>query len=206
MNVSAEQATSTVRFFELALGREPAIARPSTLDQIGLRPDVVRSQMAALAPLAPDQVRRAMARQVRKGSCGRGGLPDYVVKTMYADYLRLKSLAKVAALYGRTRQSVYDTFRNHGLQLFAKRFKKKLLHGGRAYTPDKQGYYRDTIFRAGQHKLLHHVLWIERNGPIPAGHQVFFRDGDKTNFAPENLGCLPIAEVTLYHHHRKIAS
>jgi len=56
------------------------------------------------------------------------------------------------------------------------------------------------------HKLLHHVLWIEAFGPIPAGHQVFFKDGDKTNFALSNLGCLPIREVTLYHHARHLSA
>ena len=33
-----------------------------------------------------DQVRRSFACEVKKMSCGRGGLPDHVVDSMYADY------------------------------------------------------------------------------------------------------------------------
>lgn len=178
-------------------------ATGSVLNRIGLAPDQVRRAIKAAEPLSKEEVKRAMARQVKPGSCGRGGLPDYVVATMYADYQRLKSLAKVGAIYGRTRQSMYIIFSERALALNAKRFHPKVTFDGRNYTPGKNGYYRDTAMRKrGQHGQLHHAIWIKRWGPIPAGHQVYFKDGDKTNFALLNLGCLPVAEVTLYHQQR----
>jgi hypothetical protein len=201
LQVSGELASSAVTYLERALGRhkaaDPALAR------VGLAPTEVRRAVQAAQPLTREEVRRAMARQVKPGSCGRGGLPDYVVQTMYADYQRLKSLAKVGKLYGRTRQSIYCIFSERGLQLEAKKFHPKITFDGRSYTPGKNGYYRDTAMRKrGQHGQLHHAIWVKRWGPIPAGHQVFFKDGDKTNFALENLGCLPVAEVTHYHQQR----
>lgn len=206
MSVSYEMASSAIRFFERAIEREKAGARPTTLEQLRLPPDRVRAQIAAAQPLSPEAVRRAMVRQIRKGSVGRGGLPDYVVATMYADYQRLKSLAKVGRLYGRTRQSIYSIFAERGLELNSKTFQEKITFEGRHYTPGKSGYYRDTTMRKrGQHGQLHHAIWTRHRGAIPAGHQVFFKDGDRTNFALENLGCLPIAQVTRFHHRRRRA-
>lgn len=201
--VSSEMASGTVRFFERMMSRERAITRPSTLEQLQLTPAQVRAQVAASAPLSPDEVRRAMARQVKPRSVGRGGLPDYVVKAMYADYLQLKSLAKTGKVYGRTRQAMFDIFASRGLALLPRKFHAKISYGGRNWAPGKHGYYRATQRKRTTAELLHHQVWIDVHGAIPAGHQVFFKDGDKTNFALENLGCLPIREVTLYHHRRK---
>lgn len=36
-------------------------------------------------------------------------------------------------------------------------------------------------------RAKHHVIWEQHNGPIPEKHVVMFRDGDKSNFAVENL-------------------
>lgn len=34
---------------------------------------------------------------------------------------------------------------------------------------------------------VHRLIWFKHNGKIPEGHNVIFRDGDKTNFDIENL-------------------
>ena len=36
----------------------------------------------------------------------------------------------------------------------------------------------------------HRLIWETANGPIPPGHVVLFKDGDKTNFSLENLVCI----------------
>ncbi|QQS33530.1 MAG: HNH endonuclease [Acidobacteriota bacterium] len=36
-------------------------------------------------------------------------------------------------------------------------------------------------------KMVHHIVWEQHNGPIPPGHNVVFRDGDKANITIENL-------------------
>lgn len=55
----------------------------------------VQDAVRRALPLAPDEVRRPCVRAIRKLSRGRAGLPDYAVETMYSDYHRLGSLAKV---------------------------------------------------------------------------------------------------------------
>lgn len=41
-------------------------------------------------------------------------------------------------------------------------------------------------------RFVHHVEWERANGrPVPEGHTVFFADGDKRNFSPDNLVALP---------------
>lgn len=44
-------------------------------------------------------------------------------------------------------------------------------------------------------KYVHRLNWEQANGPIPKGHKVVFRDGDKTNVALENLDLITNAEM-----------
>lgn len=43
------------------------------------------------------------------------------------------------------------------------------------------------------------VVWEAANGPIPPGHMVVFRDGNRRNFAIENLECYSKAEHQARH-------
>ena len=134
-----------------------------------------------------------------KGRQGRRGLPANIVDAMYQDYLRLHSLTQVGAKYGRSRQSVYDLFRSHGLKCYAKNWQPRIVHGGRVFTPGKGGYYRATT---GNRIALHHQLWLDAGHTIPAGWQISFKDGDQTNFALDNLFCASLIKVTFYHQRR----
>lgn len=158
------------------------------LAKIGLSADAVRRAVRATVPLSPEEVRRAAARAVRKLAYGRGGLPAAVVAQMYADYQRLGSCAAVAALYGRTRETIFQIFKAHGCPLRAKQFKAKLHYGGLDYTFDsarkRHRYWRAT---RGDRHPLHRRVWIDSGRSIPAGYEVAFRDGDGANYALENL-------------------
>ncbi len=44
-------------------------------------------------------------------------------------------------------------------------------------------------------KFVHRLLWEEHNGPIPRGHSVTFRNGDKTDIRIENLELVTRAEL-----------
>lgn len=134
-----------------------------------------------------------------KGRQGRRGLPENIVAAMYQDYLALHSLTKVGEKYGRTRQAVYDLFHARGLKLYAKNWLPRIEHGGRVFTPGKNGYYRATT---GDREPLHHRLWLDAGNTIPAGWQVSFKDGDHTNLALENLFCDSLIGVTIYHQRR----
>lgn len=39
-------------------------------------------------------------------------------------------------------------------------------------------------------KPKHVVVWERENGPVPEGHCIRFKDGDKRNFDPANLVCI----------------
>lgn len=41
-------------------------------------------------------------------------------------------------------------------------------------------------------KSKHVVIWESIHGPVPAKHTVVFGDGDKRNFAPDNLVLIPL--------------
>ncbi len=128
---------------------------------------------------------------------GRRGLPRELVDQMHTDYLRLHSLAKVAEIHGRTRQSVYEVFRAHGMKMYARwqTIHEPVLYGGRKWTPGKGGYLRDTNLHgarpAGIEIQLQRQVWVDHHGPIPPGHEVTLIDGDKRNCAIGNLRCLP---------------
>ena len=146
---------------------------------------------------------RATAALMRKGGCGRRGLPSDIVATMYRDYQRLGSLAKVARVYRRTRQAMYDIFRRARLPLNPRNSHARIFWQGRYWTPGKGGYYRETIAR-NPPILLHHAIWEKRTGrKIPKGWQVTFKNGDASDFTSGNLVCLPIDQVPKLHHARR---
>lgn len=133
------------------------------------------------------------------GGKGRGyRLPRSWVRTMYRDYQRLGSLEKVVGLvHNRTRQNMFGIFQTAGLKLRPRVFLEAVVYKGRKYTCQKvcgrHRYLRDTIRGRGRKGLrtktvyLHHVIWEEHNGPIPAGHKVVFKDGNHLNWDISNL-------------------
>jgi hypothetical protein len=46
-------------------------------------------------------------------------------------------------------------------------------------------------------KPKHHVIWEAANGPVPEGHQIMFADGNKSNFALDNLLLVSFKELSL---------
>ena len=139
-----------------------------------------------------------------------GKHPDIrTTRQMYQRYQDGLSLAQIAQEFEVTRQTVYDRFRRRGgiLPLRSRILQEGITYQGRKYTPDKNGYYRRTIRRRKtgrtyrRHELhLHHEIWVEHRGPIPEGHQVGFRDGDKGNVSIDNLICLPLIEMARLKH------
>lgn len=85
---------------------------------------------------------------------------------------------------------------------------KKGHRGGRAnelYKPvgseriSKDGYLErkineDMPFQR-RWRAVHLIEWEALNGPLPAGHAIVFRDGDKTNRRPDNLELVTRAEL-----------
>lgn len=70
--------------------------------------------------------------------------------------------------------------------------------------PDSDGYLRkkieDGIGGFGNPKtweLIHRRTWIDANGPVPPGHAVVFKDGNKRNCALENLELITRRELRI---------
>ena len=125
--------------------------------------------------------------------CGRRGLPRAWVLVMYADYQRLGSLAKAGRLHNRTRQNMFGIFQTAALKLNSRRFRAQVVYRGRRYTEDGAGYLRDTILRSKRYApetFLHRRVWMDHFGPIPPGHTVCFKDGNRSNCALSNLELL----------------
>lgn len=72
--------------------------------------------------------------------------------------------------------------------------------------PDPEGYLRIKIRERDPRKnqngwhpeiwpLLHHHIWKQHHGRIPAGHAIAFKDGNRANCDIGNLECIPRAEL-----------
>ena len=83
----------------------------------------------------------------------------------------------------------------------ATQFKKGIRQGVavKLYQPigiervSKDGYLQrkinDDMPPQKRWRGVHIILWEERNGPLPKGHAIVFRDSDKKNIVYENLEC-----------------
>lgn len=151
--------------------------------------------------LQREEITRIAARFVKKIP-GRRGHPQCIVDLMYADYKRLNSLSKVGKLHGRTRQAVFDLFKSHGLKMNPRHFLSVRIHDGIKYTKSGKGGFWRATDGPEPRRLLQQAVWIEANGPIPAGYCVGFKDGNKDNCALKNLVCLSAADLTRMYWRR----
>lgn len=70
-------------------------------------------------------------------------------------------------------------------------FKKgQLSHNRRPLGSERvnmDGYVEIKVAEPNKWRLKHRVLWEEAHGPIPKGHNIQFKDGNKQNLAMDNL-------------------
>lgn len=72
----------------------------------------------------------------------------------------------------------------------------------------KEGYLQrkitDTGYPPRDWVMVHHLVWRAAGNQIPKGHVLVFRDGDKTNFALENLELISRSDLmrrNSYHNY-----
>lgn len=65
------------------------------------------------------------------------------------------------------------------------------IHGGYWVVKVRDGRLNDNW------ELLHRHIWEEANGPVPEGHRVIFRDGNRDNVALENLICVSTQDAAV---------
>lgn len=121
------------------------------------------------------------------------------VKVEMPDVWRRKHHIIWESLYGPIPQGYVVTFRDGNktnlspenlvlvtaLSLFYANRQGTVMPVG-AESLNKDGF---VIVKVGPKcwKLKHYIVWESIHGPIPAGHNVLFADGNKHNFDPENL-------------------
>lgn len=55
----------------------------------------------------------------------------------------------------------------------------------------------------GKEFFVHRLVWEMEHGPIPIGHVVHHRDGNKHNNAIDNLECIPRSQHCAHHQHEE---
>lgn len=72
------------------------------------------------------------------------------------------------------------------------------------YTRISKDGYQEIRIAKGKFMFLHRKVWEEVNGPVPPGHALVFKDGNKLNCAIENLDVLSRAQLmqrnTIHHY------
>lgn len=116
------------------------------------------------------------------------------ITRLHGLYLCGMSLAKLAKNHGNglTRQQIHYYFQAFNLSTRAKKVKNKIVFNGETYTESKDGYYRKTN---GDRSLLSRNAWEYYFGALEKDCDIHFIDGDKTNYAPENLEKLTRSEM-----------
>lgn len=64
----------------------------------------------------------------------------------------------------------------------------------------KDGYTLIKIAEPNVWVLKHKYIYEQANGPVPKGHIVSFLDGNRSNFALENLVCISLKENAYLNH------
>jgi hypothetical protein len=123
---------------------------------------------------------------------------DEKAQEMYLMYLNGLSLSEVAKAFASTRQSVFEMFKNRGLNLREKKFLPFVEFNGAKYTLRNTGYYGKTD---GKRTLLHRDMWEFHKGPIPDGFDVHHVDENKEHNEISNFECLLKADHTRLHPH-----
>lgn len=83
------------------------------------------------------------------------------------------------------------------------------IHDGQAYKIwiNQDGYPCVTWGRGSGRRpfLLHRLVYLLAVGPIPEGHQIHHVDGDRSNWAPENLKAVTPQVHRAMHFPRRYA-
>lgn len=77
--------------------------------------------------------------------------------------------------------------------------RKPQLFKGVAYYWKPPGYYKSD-----DGAYMHRVVWEDACGPIPSGHHIHHRDGDRGNNDKSNLECLPAADHAAHHGRERL--
>lgn len=108
------------------------------------------------------------------------------------------STNQIGQMLGVAGASVWQVLKRHGYATRPRPTAPVIIeHAGVRFAPDKDGYFRPAgaaARRAGTPRL-HQLIWQEAHGPIPPGHVLTFRDGDRANCRLDNLELVTRREI-----------
>ncbi|KKL72752.1 hypothetical protein LCGC14_2081760 [marine sediment metagenome] len=117
-----------------------------------------------------------------------------------ADRRRLRRLyadtpsKELAELLGYTVSAIHNKARTLGLR------NRQHWQPLGSLATDRHGYTIRKMTETGKTcdwVSLHRLLWTEAHGPVPVGHYVRFKDGNKRNITLENLELVSVRENML---------
>ncbi len=112
------------------------------------------------------------------------------LRTLYAD----TPSKELARLLGYTVSAIHNKARMLGLR------NRQLWQPLGSLSTDRHGYTIRKMTETGKTSdwvSLHRLLWTEAHGPVPVGHYVRFKDGNKRNITLENLELVSVRENML---------
>jgi RNA polymerase sigma factor (sigma-70 family) len=129
--------------------------------------------------------------------------PQEAVSLLAADY-RQRGATVTCQLWKRSPSCIYHILNRRGL-IKRKAKTDKVTFNGVRYAKTKAGYFQRTT-RQGRFEMggaatptlprfLHHAIWIAAHGPIPADHDIRFKNGRRSDLRLGNLECLPEKRV-----------
>jgi hypothetical protein len=165
------------------------------LKRIGVDPATIRRSLF-LSSTRNESTGRTLA-VMGKQRYGRRGLPRVLCDQMYADYLRLGSIAAIAPIYGRSRQAIWEILSAHGYDLkpssIARCKPAPVIFDGVKYS--LSGKNQQMRATTGKRGMLRRAVWEKANGPLPRGWNVTAKDGNPMNCDLENLLSGPKGEI-----------
>lgn len=162
--------------------------------------DLTSEQVELIAKLYPDHTNSELAAQF--------DLPIYSVKNLATRLGLRKTSEHMQSTAKQTQFKKGHTTWNKGKShpthpnTAKHQFKKGQTphnHQPIGTTRISDGYLQvktaDTGNTVQDYQPVHHLVWIEKNGPIPTDHCIIFKDKDRSNIEPDNLECISRQEL-----------
>lgn len=130
----------------------------------------------------------------RTTKTGRRGYPVEMERAIERDYAELGCCHAVGKKWARSPKVIRTFLRSRGHLIEKTKRLETVEYKGRRYSLQRECFVATVKIRNGL-LLLHHVVWVEHHGSIPANHRITFKDGNPRHWQIGNLQCVPRRHV-----------